>query len=155
MANQEGHLIAIAIREKSRAPMTELESAEISNERGVNGDFRGKPGKRQVTVLSIEDWRAACEELGQELAWTTRRANLLVDGIRFDQSQGALFHVGDAVLEVMSETEPCGRMDEAAPGLCRALTPEWRGGVCCRVISGGSVFVGDAVALEEVDQGGK
>jgi MOSC domain-containing protein YiiM len=38
-------------------------------------------------------------------------------------------------------------MEEAHAGLKRALTPDWRVGVCCRVLSGGLISVGDTVQL--------
>ena len=44
-----GRLSGIARREKKRAPMETLDSAEISMETGVADDSRGKQGKRQVT----------------------------------------------------------------------------------------------------------
>jgi MOSC domain-containing protein YiiM len=36
-------------------------------------------------------------------------------------------------------------MDEARAGLLRALYPDWRGGITCRVVEGGDVALGDAV----------
>ena len=62
----------------------------------------------------------------------------------------ALAH-GDLVLEITGECGPCTRMDEQYEGLTAALMADWRGGVTCRVISGGRVAVGDAVeAIEAV-----
>lgn len=78
---RQGKLIGIAIRPKSRAPMTELLQAEVSPEQGIVGDFRGKPGRRQVTVLSSEVWKTVCTEMDQPLPWTVRRANLFVEGL--------------------------------------------------------------------------
>ena len=49
-------LLEIAFRPKSRAPMQTKSESMISKVAGVEGDFRGKPGKRQVTVMSIEQW---------------------------------------------------------------------------------------------------
>ena len=69
----------IAIRHESRAAMETLEAAEITVEHGVEKDFRGRPGRRQVSILSNVAWEIACNEAGSELPWTTRRANLLVD----------------------------------------------------------------------------
>lgn len=142
-----GRLLGIATRAKSRAPMVETAQTEITTAAGVAGDFRGKPGKRQVTVLSQEAWARACAALGRELPWTTRRANLLVEGVHLCETAGAVIQIGDVTLQVTGETDPCERMDEASPGLLDALTPDWRGGVCCRVLTGGAIRVGDAVTL--------
>lgn len=136
---QHGTLVAIARRGHSRGAMEELGLTEITLDQGILGDFRGQPGGRQITVLALADWQAACTELGVELPWTMRRANLLVDGLRLRATTDAVLRLGDVVLQITGETEPCSRMDEAAAGLCRALTPDWRGGVCCRVLEGGTV----------------
>jgi MOSC domain-containing protein YiiM len=40
--------------------------------------------------------------------------------------------IGDTVLEVAMETEPCQLMDRAHFGLRKAMVPEWRGGVAAR-----------------------
>lgn len=148
MAGMEGRLVGVAMRVKSRAPMVELERAEITPEQGVAGDFRGRPGRRQVTVLSAEDWETACAVLGEQLPWTLRRANLLVAGITFHESTGSIVRIGDVALQVTGETDPCSRMDEAAPGLFGALRADWRGGVCCRVICGGTIAPPAKVTLE-------
>ena len=121
---------------------------KVSPEHGVENDYRGHPHNRQVTVLSVEDWQRACDELKLNLHWTTRRANLLVDGISFSSaSVGHVIQIGDVQLRVTRETDPCHRMEEAQLGLMKALTPDWRGGACCRVISGGDIALGDNVEL--------
>ncbi len=145
----EGRLIGIARRERKRAPMAELERVRVEPGSGVAGDFRGRPGRRQVTVLTAPGWQAACAELRRELPWTTRRANLLVDGIPLADTAGRRLVIGALVLEITGELDPCSRMDEAEEGLCRALAPEWRGGVTTRVLTGGEIGVGDGVRLED------
>lgn len=143
-----GTLNGIARREKKRAPMETLERAEISTETGVARDSRGKPGKRQVTVVSAAAWRAACRDLGQEVPWTARRANLLVDGIELPETTGGILRIGPVKLLINDEVDPCSRMDEQYAGLTRALQPDWRGGVACTVLEGGCVALGDSVTLE-------
>jgi MOSC domain-containing protein YiiM len=39
-------------------------------------------------------------------------------------------------------------MEEQCPGLRAALQPDWRGGVSCTVLQGGTVTIGDAVTAE-------
>ena len=142
-----GRLAGIARREKMRALMETLEQAEVSDQTGVAKDFRGKPGKRTVTVISARAWREVCAELGQDILWTTRRANLLVDDIDLPRSIGQIIEVGEVRLEVTMEVDPCRRMDEQVEGLKAALTPDWRGGVGCTVLQNGSVSIGDPVAI--------
>jgi MOSC domain-containing protein YiiM len=146
-----GRLAGIARREAKRAPMDTLEQAEVSDQTGVAKDFRGKPGKRTVTVISVRAWREVCAELGQDIPWTTRRANLLVDDVDLPRSIGQFIEVGEVRLEVTMEVDPCHRMDEQVEGLKAALTPDWRGGVGCTVLQNGSVSIGDPVTIIDTD----
>jgi len=140
-------LLGIAVKQRRKGPVSLHEEALITVHAGIVGDWRGKPGKRQVTLMSLSNWRAACDELGVELPWQTRRANLLVDSLPLAHTTGSRIVLGEAVLEVTGETEPCERMEEAQPGLFQALASGWRGGVTCRVIANGVVRVGMEVAL--------
>lgn len=143
-------LLGIAIKPTRRGPMLAVTAVELSVESGLAGDSRGKPGARQVTLLSQAAWRAACSELDVEVPWTTRRANLLVDDLPLFQSTGCRILIGQAVLEVTGETDPCARMEAAQSGLFDALRGDWRGGVCCRVVQGGTLTVGLDVELIRV-----
>jgi MOSC domain-containing protein YiiM len=146
-----GRLTGIARREKKRAPMETLERANISTETGVAEDFRGKPGHRQVTVISAEAWGSACRALGQDIPWTTRRSNLLVEGLELPHTTGAILAIGPVRLRITGEVDPCSRMDEQYLGLTKALQPEWRGGISCTVLQGGPVALGDTVTLQPAE----
>ncbi|MCI0517282.1 MAG: MOSC domain-containing protein [Woeseiaceae bacterium] len=142
-----GRLVGIARRDKKRAEMQTLQEADIMQTSGVALDFRGKPGDRQVTVISADVWRQVCAELGRTIPWTTRRANLLVEDIELPRSAGGEIRIGAARLQVTGETDPCSRMEEQCEGLKAALQPDWRGGVCCRVLQDGPVRIGDTVSF--------
>ena len=142
-----GKLIGIARAAELRSPLEEMSAASISVEAGIDGDARGRKAGRQVTVLFRESWDDACRELGAALPWVTRRANLLVEGLAPLQAAGAQLKIGETVLQVTMETDPCFLMEKAHTGLKDALTPAWRGGVCCKVVSGGAIKLGDSVAL--------
>ncbi|QYK12967.1 MOSC domain-containing protein [Shewanella rhizosphaerae] len=129
-------------------PMLETSAALVTTSTGVAQDVFGKPGKRQVTLLSAQQWLAACETLDTELPWTTRRANLLIDGISFSEKDlGKVIHVGALQLEITGETDPCKKMEMAYAGLEAALRPDWRGGVTCRVLNDAEISIGDSVQL--------
>ncbi len=142
-----GHLLGIAVREKKRGPMLELTHAYVTMASGVEQDFRGKPGNRQITVLTREGWHAACGEIAAELPWHARRANLYIAGLSLHETAGRQLRIGQLQLLITRETDPCNRMQGVHNGLFEALAKEWRGGVCCRVIQDGVIHVGDRVEI--------
>ena len=126
-----------------------INRAQVTVANGILGDFRGSQSGRQLTILSESAWQNACTEIDADLAWTIRRANLLVEGIEFDAScVGRTLRIGEVELLVTEETNPCSRMDEQHPGLTAALKPRWRGGICCDVIKPGDIGIGDQVVFD-------
>ena len=140
---------AIAIKNRPRVAMQVIDSAQVTVANGILGDFRGTQQNRQISLLSESAWHKACDEVGSELPWTVRRANLLVDDVEFDASYvGKTVRIGDVELRVTEETDPCSRMDAQHVGLTAALAKEWRGGICCNVIKAGNIKVGDQVEFD-------
>lgn len=138
-----GNLLGIARVWELGAPLEEMTSASVSLERGIAGDARGAKYGRQVTVLFRDGWEDACRDLGVELPWVTRRANLLLANLERPQEAGGILRIGEVELQITMETRPCHLMDRAQEGLRAALRPEWRGGVCCVVRRGGAIQLGD------------
>jgi MOSC domain-containing protein YiiM len=138
-----GHLMGIARARELGAPLEEMVSASISPERGIAGDARGAKRGRQVTVVFRDGWEDACHDLGKELPWITRRSNLLLANLERPREAGGLLRIGEVELQITMETRPCHLMDRAHEGLRAALRPDWRGGVCCVVRSGGEIKLGD------------
>ncbi|WP_343519810.1 MOSC domain-containing protein [Sphingomonas sp.] len=149
-----GRIAGIARHAFPKAPMETIDHARVTLEGGIAGDFRGamkgKPYKRQVSLIEAGDWAAAMALVGHNIPWEQRRANLLVEGLDLPQVAGKRLRIGaDVVLEVTVETDPCERMNALADGLRAALTPDWRGGVCTMVIAPGEIAVGDEIRIEE------
>lgn len=143
-----GKIIGIATRQKTKAPMDELSTANVTFEHGVGSDSRGKKqNKRQVTIMTLENWHSSCKELGKEIPWTTRRANILVEGMELKQKVGYQLRIGTALVEITGELEPCNRMDEQYEGLTAILAKDWRGGVTCKLIEEGEINLNDTVEL--------
>lgn len=145
----DGRLIGIARRPERRAPMQEVAEGSISLAAGLAGDCKGgKFPLRQITVLAREAWQIAAATVGDPgLPWTVRRANLLVEGVELPRAKGGILRIGMVRLEVTGQTHPCVRMEEARAGLLKALSRDWRGGVTCRVLSGGPIALVDAVEV--------
>lgn len=139
----------LAITPKIMAPMEARDHVSVDVETGIDGDARGKKRRRQVSILFEEDWNDAVAETGDAINWIERRANILVTGMRSPQVEGGRFMIGGVTLEVAMETDPCEVMEALRPGLREAMTPAWRGGVCCTVISGGDITLGDSVSYQD------
>lgn len=138
-----GRLLSIARKAKPHAPVEELRTAKVSPLAGIEGDFRGRPGKRQITILFAEDWKAAVADLDPSAPWTIRRANLLVEGLANPKAPGGILAIGSALFLVTGETTPCSRMEAQLTGLRAALKPDWRGGVTAQAMSDTEIAVGD------------
>lgn len=145
----KGTLRAIATRPAKRGAMVSHAATVMDAGAGLAFDAHRKPGRAQVTIVSWEKWQAACAEMKVDLPWTMRRANLLIAGVALAPDIGRRISIGDVVLEITGETDPCSRMDDQHMGLRAALTPDSRGGVRCRIITGGSVALGVAVLWRE------
>jgi MOSC domain-containing protein YiiM len=148
--NNVGVVLAIARRATDGDPMHEVDQCTLLAGRGIDTENR-KAGKREVTLLSRESWAEACRQLGAELPWTHRRANLLIEGVDLAAAIGKTLAVGEVRIRIHGETKPCGLMDEQHEGLREALVPSQRGGVHGQLLVGGVVRVGERVVVEPAD----
>ncbi|MFT5235770.1 MAG: MOSC domain-containing protein YiiM [Shewanella sp.] len=146
-------LSAIGFKPIRQGSMTLVDTAQVTKSAGVEQDFFGRPGKRQVTVMSQDQWDIVCAEINIQLPWTTRRANLLIEDYSFSAADvGKLLKIGGLELAITGETDPCKKMEIAQAGLEKALTPDWRGGVTCRVLNDAQISLGDLVTISDTPQ---
>ena len=73
----------------------------------------------------------------------------MVSGVDLENTRNRVLRIGDLRLRIRGETRPCRRMDEAQPGLKRALSAAWRGGVYGQVLGDAEIRIGDAVFFED------
>ncbi|MGH7678675.1 MAG: MOSC domain-containing protein [Gemmatimonadaceae bacterium] len=143
----QGRLDAIWIKRAHRGKMDEVTEAVAIAGQGLEGNV-DRSRRRQVTIIEREVWERMMRELDADVPPSSRRANLMVSGVRLAETRGRTLRVGGVRLAIGGETTPCERMDEALPGLRAAMQPEWGGGVFAQVLDDGIVAVGDAVSWE-------
>ena len=142
-----GQLLEISTKRKTRVPMESWQEVTVDVVTGIQHEDRSHSTNRQITIVSREAWDAVCRDLDNDVPWTYRRANLLIEGIEFKDTTGQQIQISDVTLEIMGETDPCERMEEQEQGLFEAMVPDWRGGVMCKIIEGGTVQIGNRVQL--------
>jgi MOSC domain-containing protein YiiM len=141
-------LEAIWIKRAKRGSMDPVERAVLRAGAGIVGNA-DQGGRRQVTLIDRARWSELMAELDADVDPSARRANLLIDGLTLEGSRDRVLSVGPCRLRVRGETAPCERMDEALPGLRRAMQSRWGGGAFAEVLDDGEIVVGDPVSWAE------
>ena len=139
-----GKLEAIWLKRARGGPMDPVDEAVAVEGRGLEGgaDF-GRA--RQVTLIEREVFERIKSELDDSVEPAMRRANLMVSGIRLEDTRDRTLAVGDLRIHIHGETRPCGQMEEACSGLMDALDPHWGGGAHGSVVNHATIAVGDEV----------
>lgn len=148
-----GRVAWIGVRSARHAPLAALDGVEITREGGVAGDhYSGRPapdgrgGKRQVTLIQVEDLAAIASYLGRAVTPFDLRRNLVVEGVNLRALKDRRFQVGAVTLEATGDCHPCSQMETIlGPGGYNAV--RGHGGITARVVEGGLVRVGDGVSI--------
>lgn len=142
-----GEIVSIWIKRAHRGVMDPVDEARTVAGRGIAGSAdQGR--RRQITIIDEAAWLDATAEAGQYVDPSKRRANVMVRGIMLAESRGKLLRIGGGcVVQILGETRPCERMDEAQTGLRDALGSAWRGGAFGEIVESGLIRVGDIAEL--------
>jgi MOSC domain-containing protein YiiM len=96
----------------------------------------------------------AADDLGYLFDAGATRRNLTVDVGEIPTSPGTRILVGDVELEVVRVVAPCRLLDDSiGPGAAAALRK--RAGSACRVLTSGTIRLGDDVRLAWLEKPGK
>ena len=143
-----GKLEAIWLKRARGGPMDPVDEAVAVEGRGLDGGAEFDRD-RQVTLIEREVFDRLKAEVDDSVDPVMRRANLLVSGIRLEDTRDRTLAVGDLRIHIRGETRPCGQMEEACDGLMDALDRHWGGGVHGSVVNDAAIAVGDEVRWEE------
>ncbi|MBI1184677.1 MOSC domain-containing protein [bacterium] len=141
-----GEVKMITYRPERVASPVAVDKIEALESQGLAGDhYKKNGGKRQVTLIQWEHIMAVSSYMNiDELSPLLLRRNIITKGINLLALKGKKFSVGAAVFEYTGECHPCSRMEEnLGQGGYNAM--RGHGGITCRVLSSGSIAIGDAI----------
>ena len=143
-----GRVEWIGLRPQRDVPMDEVDHAIADSGAGLVGDrytLSNGSGKRGITLIQAEHLPAIAALSGHAaVAPATLRRNVVVSGLPLVALKGRRFRIGEVLLEGTDECDPCSRMEVAlGPGGFNAM--RGHGGLCARILEGGTIHRGDAV----------
>jgi MOSC domain-containing protein YiiM len=143
-----GRVEWIGLRPQRDVPMDEVDHAIAESGAGLVGDrytLSSGSGKRGITLIQAEHLPAIAALSGHAaVAPATLRRNVVVSGLPLVALKGRRFRIGEVLLEGTDECDPCSRMEAAlGPGGFNAM--RGHGGLCARILEGGTIHRGDAV----------
>ena len=141
-----GRVQWIGLRPARDEVMIATEVVDAETGAGLVGDrYKGGSGKRGITLIQAEHLPAiAALAQRPDLTPALLRRNVVVSGIPLVALKQRRFRIGTAVFEGTEECDPCSRMEDAlGQGGYNAM--RGHGGLCARIVEGGTFGLGDAL----------
>jgi len=137
-------------------PLASVQAVELVAGKGIVGDNRyfgklsrdtGQPSRRQVSLIEREqiDAHASALEL-QGIVPGAVRSNIETTGIKLFPLIGKEIQIGEAILFLHSQRDPCAKMDALCQGL-RERMMNGQQGVLAEIRRPGTIRVGDIIRV--------
>jgi hypothetical protein len=149
-----GSILAIHLAEAARGAVRAVDQATAIPGRGLLADryergvgtFSDWPKDHELTLVEAEVIEDLARVHDVHFAPGETRRNLTTRNVRLNDLVGRRFRIGaDVECEGTRLCEPCDHLEAVTgrPGLCRLMAS--RGGLRARILTAGTVRVGDAV----------
>ena len=142
-----GKIIAVCTSERKGIQKHDVHTAHFSVNWGIDGDAHAGRWHRQVSLLSA-DKIEVFNQRGANVVPGAFGENLVVDGFDFRALPvGTLLRCGDVLLEMTQIGKECHSHCEIYKKMGECIMP--REGVFARVITPGTISVGDEMSIEK------
>jgi MOSC domain-containing protein YiiM len=124
-----------------------LQEAHFISNFGLEGDWRSRKGRgRQITLIEAESLEKVAQTLKiKQVSDGASRRQVVVSGIRLNDTIGKRLRIGPLLIEVHDLCDPCSNM-ETMIGRGAKKAMDCIGGICAKVIEGGVLRPGDAIS---------
>ena len=115
---------------------------------GIEGDYRSDKFQiGQITLIEAEAIDTMTRKLGYHIPISASRRQITVKGIELNELIGQNLRIGHILVRVEDKCNPCKNMEtKIGPGAKDAMND--KGGIRCRIIKGGEIYVGDKITVE-------
>lgn len=145
-------VVSIHLAEHRGKPTHSVDAVRAVPKHGLEGDrhFHHVPrrSKREITLIEKEAIDALVAEHDIELEYGEARRQIVTEGVSLNDLVGRRFRVGEVECEGTVLCDPCHHLEKLThPGVQEGLSN--RGGLCARILTEGTIRVGDPVVIEE------
>lgn len=133
-----GRITHLFVKEGRGQPMRSVPAVTAVSGKGLEQDAAYGHSRRQVLLVGESSLSTYDLQPGM------LRENVTITGMVLDDlADGTRLRIGEAILEITGDCEPCDQMDALRPGLRQAI--RGRRGKLARVARSGAMHVGDSV----------
>lgn len=143
-----GRVVAIHLAPEHAGPMVAVDRVTAEAGVGLVGDRFHGSRHRHVSLVESEHLVEIADALGRGVPDGGTRRNLTVQGLALPTSPDDRPRLGEVELEVVRIAAPCARMDESIGTGAKAAMHR-RGGIICRILTGGTIEVGTPVERDD------
>lgn len=149
----DGNVVAIYIAPAADKPMQEVDNALLVADQGIVGDrYYARTGTHsgpdeqsyEVTLIESEAIESVQTENKISVTAADMRRNIVTRGFALSHLVNREFHIGATVLRGITLCEPCPHLMEQTSHKV-AVGFIHRGGLGAKIISGGTINVGDHI----------
>jgi MOSC domain-containing protein YiiM len=153
MPSWQGQVVSIHVAARASEPTRQLDEARAVPGRGLEGDryfagagfYSGKPGWwAELTLIESEAIEAVARDYGIRLDPGDTRRNVVTRGVPLNHLVGVEFFVGEVRVLGTKLWEPCRHLEKLTRLMVRAALAH-RGGLAAKILTVGSIRVGDPV----------
>jgi len=149
MSAATGKILAVSVSDRKGVRKTNVESARLIENWGIEGDAHAGPGHRQVSLLAQESI-AKIQAKGLDVNAGAFAENITTAGIDLTSLPiGARLRIGGAEVEITQIGKECHSHCAIYYEAGDCVMP--REGVFARVVRGGEIRPGDEIVLVEAD----
>ena len=141
-------VIEIAISDKSKGQMSNVDSIEAIAGKGLIGDRHFKENNEkhsQITLIEIENINYFNKISGTFILPKEFRRNIITAGIRLNDLIGNEFLIGKVKVKAHDLCRPCKYLQDSLTQKNLIKEMMRKAGLRCEILTGGKIFVGNEI----------